>query len=672
MALNVGLGGKSSRGGGGGGNVDGKINAHNVSPDAHQGIRDELANKVEKVVGKGLSANDLTDELLLLLQKALQAADLMGFVKNPTWNGAQYVLTLPVEGGQALVVDLPVEALLKDLRYDEETNELILVTDMGDRPVLLNKLVVGLASEAYVNQMFIDFADTLSRVAFTGSHGDLSGRDAEGAHDLATDTKAGFMSKEDKAKLGDIPDSTQLDALLENKVDKREGYGLVADKYQLGINSGRIQILPLVATAHDNEMFISYNIFNPGTNDHTARSVRIPRATQAAAGVMSKSDKIKLDDLQETMNWSIMIHNERNTSHQDIRDQLDVVNAKAEGGQKAYVFDDLADMNAHLADPDFVALLQPGNKLLIKAAGVADYWWTGDEALEAESKMQIDWENVTVTFVEYATRENISSGEKLSTIAGKIRKWFSDLGALAFKDKVDYETDIDNLPISSAPTLDEVLSVGNMSSTPIIIAASPNAGWRYELSYNGLRGRNLGPDNTTLGSFNLDVDQGEMFAAFGSNPAFGIRDRELWVRGRKIYDENTGFKVGAGYGVLDATPNTLGNTEQGIMRNKLETVVTSIQGGIIPKTTSLLKLAYLNGGIVDMKFDGAPQPQCTAIYINESATVDLTVTLPTAIPGAANIYKFDGDSFVIPPGKCAEVNVLTIAGDVFIHFKISL
>lgn len=41
-------------------------------------------------------------------------------------------------------------------------------------------------------------------------------------------------------------------------------------------------------------------------------------------------------------------------------------------------------------------------------------------------------DNNVVTFTEAATRENLQSGEKLSISLGKIKKWFSDLGAAAF------------------------------------------------------------------------------------------------------------------------------------------------------------------------------------------------------------------------------------------------
>ena len=41
-----------------------------------------------------------------------------------------------------------------------------------------------------------------------------------------------------------------------------------------------------------------------------------------------------------------------------------------------------------------------------------------------------------VTFEVAASRENISTGEKLNILFGKIAKWFSSLGSLAFKSSV--------------------------------------------------------------------------------------------------------------------------------------------------------------------------------------------------------------------------------------------
>ena len=47
-----------------------------------------------------------------------------------------------------------------------------------------------------------------------------------------------------------------------------------------------------------------------------------------------------------------------------------------------------------------------------------------------------DASNVTAAFTAASTRANVVTGEKLSVLFGKIAKWFSDLGSLAFKSTV--------------------------------------------------------------------------------------------------------------------------------------------------------------------------------------------------------------------------------------------
>lgn len=47
-----------------------------------------------------------------------------------------------------------------------------------------------------------------------------------------------------------------------------------------------------------------------------------------------------------------------------------------------------------------------------------------------------DGSNVTAAFTAASTRANIATGEKLSVLFGKIAKWLSDLGSLAFKSTV--------------------------------------------------------------------------------------------------------------------------------------------------------------------------------------------------------------------------------------------
>lgn len=67
-----------------------------------------------------------------------------------------------------------------------------------------------------------------------------------------------------------------------------------------------------------------------------------------------------------------------------------------------------------------------------------------------------DASNTTATFTIASSRTNISSGEKLSTIFGKIAKWFTDLKAVAFSGSY---TDLSDKPTIPAAAKDGVLTI---------------------------------------------------------------------------------------------------------------------------------------------------------------------------------------------------------------------
>ena len=94
--------------------------------------------------------------------------------------------------------------------------------------------------------------------------------------------------------------------------------------------------------------------------------------------------------------------------------------------------------------------------------------------------------NVTSTFTAASSRTNISSGEKLSTIFGKIAKWFSDLKALAFKDNVsnsDISGTIADAHIASASTWNSKQNALPTSGTPSSTFAINVSGSAYTLPY---------------------------------------------------------------------------------------------------------------------------------------------------------------------------------------------
>lgn len=67
-----------------------------------------------------------------------------------------------------------------------------------------------------------------------------------------------------------------------------------------------------------------------------------------------------------------------------------------------------------------------------------------------------DASNATTSFTQASTRLNLSTGEKLSVTMGKIMKWFSDLGSMAFKSTVA-KSDLESSVQSSLNKADAAL-----------------------------------------------------------------------------------------------------------------------------------------------------------------------------------------------------------------------
>ena len=96
----------------------------------------------------------------------------------------------------------------------------------------------------------------------------------------------------------------------------------------------------------------------------------------------------------------------------------------------------------------------------------------------------------TPAYTEATARDNLASGEKLSTAFGKIKKWFTDLKAVAFSNNYN---DLDNKPTSMQNPNSLTLTM-NGSSTSYNGASSVSESWYaptsmgtagYELVSNG-------------------------------------------------------------------------------------------------------------------------------------------------------------------------------------------
>ena len=91
-----------------------------------------------------------------------------------------------------------------------------------------------------------------------------------------------------------------------------------------------------------------------------------------------------------------------------------------------------------------------------------------------------DGSNVTAAFTAASSRTNIATGEKLSVLFGKIAKWFSDLGSLAFKSTVaktdlarDVQTSLEKADSALQSVTKSDVGLGNVDNVKQYSASNP-------------------------------------------------------------------------------------------------------------------------------------------------------------------------------------------------------
>lgn len=92
----------------------------------------------------------------------------------------------------------------------------------------------------------------------------------------------------------------------------------------------------------------------------------------------------------------------------------------------------------------------PEGKDPVNISDLTENFETLDTYLEKMQTRGSDVSTNTVVFASSATRNNIASTESLSTIMGKIAKWFSDLKAAAFQNVANNDTTTDDGYVADA------------------------------------------------------------------------------------------------------------------------------------------------------------------------------------------------------------------------------
>lgn len=187
-------------------------------------INDTLSTKVDKVEGKGLSTNDLTNELLDVISGAEQQGNKVDTLLNP--GAADYPSAIAVNAGLSTKVD---KVAGKDLSTNDYTTE-----EKNKVATIDNKVDKVEGKGLSTNDLTDELVTTIN-----GKVDKVEGKDLS-TNDLTNDLVASINGSEqasNKATTLSTPDDTKypstlaVSTALDNKVDKVAGKGLSDNNY---------------------------------------------------------------------------------------------------------------------------------------------------------------------------------------------------------------------------------------------------------------------------------------------------------------------------------------------------------------------------------------------------------------------------------------------------------
>lgn len=231
-----------------------------------------------------------------------------------------------------------------------------------------------------------------------------------------------------------------------------------------------------------------------------------------------------------------------------------------------------------------------GEESYIQMLGIGpnSSWYQDKEALAING----DGGDVTVDFTEAQTRTNIGTGEKLSVLFGKIKKWFTDLKALAFKDKADLTQDVNGvLPIANGGTNASTASYARTNLDVYSKAEVNNAIDTAVAGYISSRTTNVNQhdSNTDTSSFTFVNGHVYHLSLYFEFTALKINTSSSGTGSLVVYIGTSG---NAHYSTLQAVTISGGSIQPGSFRIPIDWKAS----GIVDSSDNKLHLAVLFNG----------------------------------------------------------------------------
>jgi|GEM_PF-3266619 len=300
-----------------------------------------------------------------------------------------------------------------------------------------------------------------------------------------------------------------------------------------------------------------------------------------------------------------------------------------------------------------------------------------------------DAKDLTVTFAESTTREEIASGSTIATIFGKIKKWFTDLKSVAFSGSYTDLSDKPTIPTktsqltndSSFPTKTDVTNAVSTHNSATDAHSTQFAGKQDKLT----AGTGIDIAGNVI-STTLDLS---LYQLVTSLPTSNISTNKIYLvqsstsGTNNIYTEyiyvNSAWEILGEYkSSVDLTPYYTKTQEDALLANKVNTVSgkglstndfdTTYKGKLdfitgSNSVTTLASLPVTKNLVIATLSAATTISLAAALAVNQSIHICATATtaFTQPIPNSGDFVSMSGSSVSIASGARFEIDILCTA-----------
>lgn len=444
-----------------------RINWENY-PEMNTPLSEANLNRMDAAI------NEVDNRVISLDTTKATKTEVSELFSEISFDESSGVLTFTRKNGGTVKIDTKLEKLAVNFSYDAENERLVITLDDGTAQYVDMKALIT-QYEFTESDTIILSVDSSGKVKATIKNGSITGEMLEPNYLANVTVQAESASASASAAASSAANAAKSEANAKTSETNAASSASAASASASSAASSETNAKKSESNAATSASNAASSASSASTAASTATSKATAAANSASAAASSASTANSKASAAATSATNAA------ASAKTAAEDADRAEAAAERAESVAAVSVATTSKAGIVKPD-------GSTIKVQSDGTISAELDASD-VGLGNVPNVSTNNQTPTFTVASTRANIASGEKLSTIFGKIMKFFADLKTVAFSGSYNDLSNKPTIPTATAVKGNAETSyrTGNVNLTPANIGAAEVETGTFGLMYNSTK-----------------------------------------------------------------------------------------------------------------------------------------------------------------------------------------